>query len=900
MSDSSMTGRFCKGQRWVSETEPELGLGILFSFDARTLTLLFPGSDCSRKYSRAAAPIRRMRFQPGDRISGEDGTQMTVEKVAETAGVLTYFQGKKRLFEYELSSILTVDMPFSKLLSGLAGTSAKFDLRYRIRSAQGAYQKSPARGFLGGQVDLIPHQFHIAAEVCGRYFPRVLLSDETGLGKTIEAGLILHRLLVTFQISRVLIIVPDALVHQWFIELYRKFSLIFRIFDEAYLTGAAAAEPDMNPFLLDQQGICSESFINSSDHVKKTLIRAGWDMVVMDEAHHMAEDSSLYQFMTRLDAKTRGMMLLTATPEQMGLETHFAQLKLLDPCRYNDFSAFVAQFEGYKAVAQKVREKLDRGESAESLLDAFGPGRVIFRNRRRSIKGFPEREVSLIPLGGKSSLEDDLSCDPKVACLAQLCRTLKPEKILVICRSKQIAKAIVQGLEAHISVDAARFDESMDLLTRDRQAAWFADPEGARLLVCSEIGSEGRNFQFVHHLFLYDLPVNPELLEQRIGRVDRIGQKKKIVIHVPYICNTSHEILALWYDRGIGLFKENVNGLHAVFTRFKSRVVQLMKQADNAPFGAADSDVRQKMTCLIRDTAAFVTQTARSLNQGRHILLELNSFKPESAHALIQMIQQTEKSQDLQNLMADLLDVYGIETDQITEVSGNLVVSFIADRMTDENFPALDGGGKFVTFDRATAIARDDLDFLTWDHPFVRRVMAYFITQGEGQSAVARLSGTGRQGLVLETLFLLDLPDGDGSLADRFLPALPIRVVVDHNGRPLTSGDLPSNWESSLISDDPNWFLELPQVVREILPDMLDKSERLARKTAQNHRLEGAAEMENVLTREKDRLVTLSKINPGISVKEAEAVIKEQAHLSSLILNARLRLDGMRLIRIFE
>lgn len=893
-----MTSSFCKGQRWVSETEPELGLGVLFSFDARTVTLLFPGSECSRTYSRAAAPIKRMRFQPGDRIDADDGTRMTVEKVEEDAGILSYFQGEKRLFEYDLSSVLAVDMPFSKLLSGLAGTAAKFDLRYRIRSAQGAYQKSPARGFLGGQVDLIPHQLYIAWEVAGRYFPRVLLSDETGLGKTIEAGLILHRLLVTSEISRVLIIVPDALVHQWFIELYRKFSLIFRIFDDDYLKGAAAAEPDMNPFLLDQLGICCESFISNSDQVKKALIGAGWDMVIMDEAHHMDKDSSLYQFLTVLGNQTRGLMLLTATPEQMGIETHFAQLTILEPYRYHYFSAFVKELDGYKAVAQKVREKLERGESAQSLLDAFGPGRVIFRNRRRSIKGFPEREVNLIPLNGTCSLEDDLSDDPKIACLAQLCRSIKPEKILVICRSRQTATAVVQGLEAHISVDAARFDESMDLLTRDRQAAWFADPEGARLLVCSEIGSEGRNFQFVHHLFLYDLPVNPELLEQRIGRVDRIGQKEKIVIHVPYIRNTSHEVLALWYDQGIGLFKENVNGLHAVYTQFKSRVGQLMEQADKQPFGTVDPEIEQKMTGLINDTAGFLDQITRALNQGRHILLELNSFKPESAHRLIQKIQQTEKSHDLHNLMEDLLDVYGIETDQITEVAGNSVVSFIPDRMTDENFPALSGGGKFATFDRATAIARDDLDFLTWDHPFVRQVMEYFITQGEGQASVGRLSGTGRQGLVLETLFLLDLPDGQTALAERFLPAQPIRVLVDHNGKPIAPGDLPADWESFLGLDDPVWFLDMPQLVGQILPDMLDKSQNLAEKTAQRHRLEGAAKMEKVLTREKDRLVALSKINSGISLKEVETVIKEQVHLRTLIQNARLRLDGVRLIRI--
>ena len=896
----SKASSFCKGQRWVSETEPELGLGVLDSFDARTITLRFPGSDCSRTYSRAAAPIKRMRFQPGDQISAEDGTRMTVENVAENAGLLTYFQGDAQLLEHELSSVLAVDMPFSKLLSGLSGSSVKFDLRYRIRSAQGAYQTSPARGLLGGQVDLIPHQLYIADEVSCRYFPRVLLSDETGLGKTIEAGLILHRLLVTSQISRVLIIVPDTLVHQWFIELYRKFSLIFRIFDQAYLTEAISAEPDMNPFLLDQLGICSESFVSGSEQVKTALSNAGWDMVVMDEAHHMAQDSALYQFLAGLKAQTRGMMLLTATPEQMGIESHFAQLKLLDPVRYHDFSAFVEELEGYKVVAQQVREKLDRKESPQALLDAFGPGRVIFRNRRRSIKGFPERQVSLIPLEGTCVSEEDLSDDPKVACLAELCRSLKPEKILVICRSRQTVTALIKALEVHVSVDAARFDESMDLLTRDRQAAWFADPDGARLLICSEIGSEGRNFQFVHHLFLYDLPVNPELLEQRIGRVDRIGQKEKIVIHVPYLRNTAHEILALWYDRGIGLFKENVNGLHAVFTRFKSRVAQLMAQADKQALGVADDDMLQKIKGLIDDTAAFVDQITRNLDQGRHILLELNSFKPDSAHELIQMIQQTEKSRDLQNLMTDLLDLYGIETDHITEAVGNSVVSFIPDRMTDENFPTLSGGGKFVTFDRATAIARDDLDFLTWDHPFVRQVMEYFTTQGEGQASVARLSGTGRQGLILESVFLLDLPDGNTSLAERFLPAQPIRVVVDHSGEPLDAGDLPADWASSLMPDDPGWFLDLPQLVQELLPAMLDKSQNLARNTAQANRLDGAAEMEKVLTREKDRLAVLSKINPGISGQEADAVTKDQAHFRSLILNARLRLDGVRLIRLFE
>ena len=112
--------------------------------------------------------------------------------------------------------------------------------RYRhIRSARrGAAAPLPqsgsrrSRGFVGGRVDLIAHQMSIAGEVAARLVPRVLLADEVGLGKTIEAGLILHRLHLTGRAERILILVPEPLVHQWFVEMLRRFNLLFSIFDE--------------------------------------------------------------------------------------------------------------------------------------------------------------------------------------------------------------------------------------------------------------------------------------------------------------------------------------------------------------------------------------------------------------------------------------------------------------------------------------------------------------------------------------------------------------------------------------------------------------------------------------------------------------------------------------------
>ena len=178
-----------------------------------------------------------------------------------------------------------------------------------------------------------------------------------------------------------------------------------------------------------------------------------------------------------------------------------------------------------------IKAKKDPGP----LLDTYGPGRVIFRNQRSVIKGFPKRRARLIPLKGNSdqikriNQEDEtpdfftrqgLATDPRIVCLAALAKEIKPEKILVICNSKAKVEAIDQALQTHLAIDVARFDETMTLLARDRNAVWFSKQDGARLLICSEIGSEGRNFQFVHHLFLFDLPLNPELLEQRIGRVE--------------------------------------------------------------------------------------------------------------------------------------------------------------------------------------------------------------------------------------------------------------------------------------------------------------------------------------------------------------------------------------------
>ena len=157
------------------------------------------------------------------------GRLLVEESVEDDGGLLTYVGGGKRVREDEISDTTSVCSPPERLLAGQVEPGEVFDLRYRALQMQARIRQSDVRGFLGGRIELIPHQFYILREVAARQIPRVLLADEVGLGKTIEACLIVQRLLAVGKARRVLILVPESLTHQWFVELLRRFNLWFSI-----------------------------------------------------------------------------------------------------------------------------------------------------------------------------------------------------------------------------------------------------------------------------------------------------------------------------------------------------------------------------------------------------------------------------------------------------------------------------------------------------------------------------------------------------------------------------------------------------------------------------------------------------------------------------------------------
>src|SRR5688572_4873917 len=665
------------GQRCMSEREPELGLGIVASIDraARRISIAFPASGEQRLYALGTAVLKRVQFRAGETITPRDGPPLIIASVDEAGGLLTYVGAGRRVREDAISDVTSVSSPPERLMAGQTDPGEVFDLRYRALQTQARFRQSEVRGFLGGRLELIPHQFYILHEVSARQIPRVLLADEVGLGKTIEACLIIQRLLAVGKARRVLILVPESLVHQWFVELLRRFNLWFSIYDEERCVALEESEPQENPFLTSQLALCSVAFLAANEQRREQALAAGWDMVVVDEAHHLAwspvQTSPEYALVEQLGQRTAGLLLLTATPTQLGLAGHFARLRLLDPNRYDNLEAFVAESERFGAVAaiaDKIlaQEKLNAGDRRtlreifnkdpeglaahldavehgrpgarerllNSLLDQHGTGRVVFRNTRAAMSGFPRRKFCPAPLdaanrlsllsriaremraeetGEEAGLRYSFKDDPRIDWLVAFLKQHRSAKVLLICKTQRKAIAIDTALQEKLAVKSGLFHEGLQLVQRDRNAAWFAEADGAQLLICSEIGSEGRNFQFAHHLVLFDLPLNPGLLEQRIGRLDRIGQTQTIRIHVPYIAGSSEEVIVEWYHRGLDAFETSLHGGNDYQEKFRDRLLELAES-----YGAGDhEDGRKQLDRFIAETIAFRQALSLKMKKGR-------------------------------------------------------------------------------------------------------------------------------------------------------------------------------------------------------------------------------------------------------------------------------------------
>jgi len=957
---------FKPGQRWLSETQGDLGLGEVVAVDERCVRVAFPAAGEMRLYALRNAPLVRVEIDPGERIRDRGGRALTVVEREAHDGLILYrceeLDGRPcTLPESELDDRLQLNRPLHRLASRRIDRDLWFTLRLDAWLAGAREATSPVLGLVGPRIWPVPHQLYIAAEVAGRFAPRVLLADEVGLGKTIEAGLIVHRMLLTGRASRVLILVPEPLLHQWLVEMRRRFNLRLALFDRARLaalsgaasapggqavldgvdgknTGASTAEG--SPFLTEQCVLCSLDLLVGDTLAAEGALRGRWDLLVVDEAHHLrwsppdagcpdgGGPDPRYALVAALAERTPGVLLLTATPEQLGRTGHFGRLRLLDPDRFRDYPSFLEEERRYAAVAALAARLIDgkplepaetallgewagdtRGLSAtqicDRLVDRHGTGRVLFRNTRAAISGFPGRETSAYPLPvppaygvpwGEAGLTPEAAfgpgwtqLDPRVDWLIATLRTLRatgrprPEKALLIAAQGQTVLDLREALLRRAGIHAAVFHEGMDLLERDRAAAYFAAAEdGSQILLCSEIGSEGRNFQFVHHLVLFDLPLDPDLLEQRIGRLDRIGQGETVRIHVPYLRGTPAETLYRWYSEGLGTLNAPSPAAPAVYARL-------------APDLHAALEGRSSADALVACARDLADRINAELAAGRDRLLELHSHRRDVAAALVEAVEAQDAGRSVADWLGRLWDLYGVEHEP---GPGGAVVIRPGPHMLQEHFPELPEDGITATFDRAAALAHEDRAFLTWEHPMVRGALELLTGSDLGTSAITlvRHPRFKPATVLLEAVYVAECPAPPALEVGRFLPPTPLRLLIDAAGR-----DLSAEWSHAALRGDcltcnPKLATTILRSQMPRLRAMLEHGETLARQGARRLRDAAQARVETLLGGEIARLRTLAEVNPLVRHDEIARLQAHREQLGRHLAHTGARLDALRVV----
>jgi ATP-dependent helicase HepA len=759
------------GQRWMVDTDASLGLGIITECDVRSLSIDFPAIEESRRYSCDNAPLTRVIFSVGDTIETISDESFIVAQVESVNGLVIYLTADgEPIPETRLAATVELNHPVKRLLAGQLDKPKWFDLRAELAKGHHHWLRSEVVGLQGARISLTPHQLYVADTATRLNSTRVLLADEVGLGKTIEAGLILQRLLLLERVQRVLILVPDALRVQWFVELVRCFNI------HAVMWGDEVDLSDARVFIAAHTTLDEDTLLTESP----------WDMVIVDEAHHfdLLDDSVASQTLQTLGDESQHLLLLSATPERMGLEQHFSRLRLLDASRYHDFAAFQQQYNDYETLADDLAQLVESAEQGSSipialkqklqsifphlsdvdaddteeliglLLDCHGTGRVVFRNTRSAIKGFPERKLITHVL-------DTETQDADLAWLAQFIKAHADEKILFITHDQDDVLDIREWLYRKTGIDCPVFHEGMSLVERDRAAAYFADQEdGAPMLLCSEIGSEGRNFQFCNHLICWDLPEHPDVLEQRIGRLDRIGQLQTINVHVCLADSAAKQRLA-WYHEILHCIEKTNPAAGAMHD-------QWYEQYANAP-ETIGAQVQQQ-------TAALLEQ----LQNGRDRLLEMNSCRQPQASQLLDKVVTFEHAHNPKALLIAATDLLNIHMEPLDDTRYSVIPS---DQMLVPLVPGIPNDGCEVTFDRSTATVREDVHFVTWDHPLMQGLTDLITTSELGAATVALLPNKGLKPgtLFLEAIFKLTIKDVQAKTANAFLTESLLRVVVAKN-----------------------------------------------------------------------------------------------------------------------
>ncbi len=492
------------------------------------------------------------------------------------------------------------------------------------------------------KIEILKHQTKTALHVLNNFSHRALLADEVGLGKTIEAGIIIKEYLARKLAKKILILVPATLKFQWQEELRSKFDESFHVIQNA------------NEYVQNNLNIASIDTAKTQKHLDE-LKKMTWDLVIVDEAHKLKNQNTQNYKLVKNLHKDRFLML-TATPLQNNIFELWTLIDLLHPGFLGSKAKFTEQYiedeQGLKIKNNEILQtklsnimirnlRSDTGikfakRNVDTHILDFSDEEMKFYNEAISfikkqyfeIKNLEKPEVnedvensgnlteqelaemaikyrqkglltfSLIMLTRqitssiqtgisamnryKETLEDEkqkiqiealiesakrISKDTKLECLMKLLKKEK-EKVIIFTTFIKTQKQLQVELAMN-GISCINFNGTMT--PEEKEIAINKFREDKQVLICTDAGSEGRNLQFAHILINYDLPWNPMRIEQRIGRVHRIGQKNDVQIHNISIKNTIESYILDKLYKKINLFEVSIGEMDLILSHLKSK-----------------------------------------------------------------------------------------------------------------------------------------------------------------------------------------------------------------------------------------------------------------------------------------------------------------------------------------
>ncbi|HEY7410492.1 MAG TPA: helicase-related protein [Vicinamibacteria bacterium] len=780
---------FRPGDRVRHRFNEDLGPGRVCAVEGRQLVVDFPATGARLRLAADTDALAALRLGPGSRARLLSGERVVVEKDAGEDG---FRLADGRLVGAEaLWPLDTGESPVDRLAEGRLDAPAALAARLDVMRLQARRRAHGLASFLGGRIRLFPHQLWVAEHATRRDPVRWLLADEVGLGKTVEAGLILNHLVRVRGVERVLVVAPATLTVQWLGELWRKYHQVFVLLDEERLRDVARDHgAAFNPFDAHRLSVMAMEDLVARPALTQQAVEAGIDLLVVDEAHHLRRPpghpgNAAYRAVAPVCALGRHVLLLSATPLEDDTHGFFRLLQLLRPDELGeaDFAPRLARGEPLPPCTSSTRradigglpprvdvpvETEAAGWSALLALErglASAPARGPAQRREKARRLGAALESGAAALAALPPSDEEprrlaraaSASDPRVEWLAAAARDWKErgEKSLVFVHRRETLEMLRDSLSRRAQLATAAFHEDLSPADRDLQVARFRRAEGPSLLVATESGGEGRNFEFCRRLVLFDLPWNPATVEQRIGRLDRIGRQRPVeIVRFRPPAGLGRAVADLFAD--LGLFREPLGGVERELSGVEAVVAAAAADGRDALGAQAPALVEAARAALAREHAAAYAELHR------------DRYRPEHAPAVLAGVPA-----DLEALtrraVLGAAESLGLHVEPHRDGAWWSVELGAASRV--DSLPGVAGDATFVgTFDRETAVADETLDFFASGHPLVEGLLAEVEDGPWGRAAVLSLHERAPAVLGLAAVYAV----ADGALV----------LAVDEEGRP--------------------------------------------------------------------------------------------------------------------